>query len=235
MNCQESIRRADKFIYLHMIESEDMNIRIRKNANSEIRDDKVNKQNDYHYNDTKKDSNIRFSILDILRILIGLLLLNIIISYFITSSLTWGYKGKYLDINYYKFLISYPFVKHTLTIKELSKYNGSNLNLPIYLSLNGTIYDVSANRGLYAIGGSYNLLTGKDATRAFVTGCLNKIDEYTYDLRNLDPQVVEKSINNWVKYFDKNSRYWKFGKVIYEEINGDPPTDCINPMKYPFH
>ncbi|OUM52257.1 hypothetical protein BVG19_g1429 [[Candida] boidinii] len=217
-----------------MNESENSNIRIRKNANSEIRDDEINKQNGCNH-DSKEDLKIRFSIIDISRILIGLVVLNIIVSYLITSSLTWGYKGKYLDISYYKFLMSYPCVKHTLTIEELSKYNGSNVNLPIYLSLNGTIYDVSANRGLYAIGGSYNLLTGKDATRAFVTGCLNKRDEYTYDLRNLDPQVVEKSIKNWVKYFDKSSRYWKFGKVIYEEVKGDPPTDCLTPMKYPFH
>ena len=62
-------------------------------------------------------------------------------------------------------------------------YDGSDPTKPIYLALNGTIYDVSANPGTYGPGGSYHFFAGRDAARAFLTGCF--MEDQTPDLRGV--------------------------------------------------
>jgi len=71
-----------------------------------------------------------------------------------------------------------------LTPAELSLYNGTSPDLPIYLSINQTIFDVSASPHTYGPGGSYHVFAGRDATRAFVTGCF--ADDTTSDLRGAE-------------------------------------------------
>jgi Cytochrome b5-like Heme/Steroid binding domain len=53
----------------------------------------------------------------------------------------------------------------------------------------GDIYDVSSNRRMYGPGGAYGFFSGKDAARAFVTGCFK--DDLTHDIRGLDPMQLE--------------------------------------------
>jgi predicted heme/steroid binding protein len=76
----------------------------------------------------------------------------------------------------------------SLTDAELLKYDGTNPDLPIYLALNGTIYDVSANRGTYGPGGSYHFFAGRDAARAFLTGCFQ--EDQTADLRGVEEMYM---------------------------------------------
>ena len=63
-------------------------------------------------------------------------------------------------------------------------YNGTDRNLPTYLAVNGTIFDVSANPRIYGPGGMYGFFAGKDAARAFVTGCFQ--DDLTSDLAGVE-------------------------------------------------
>jgi hypothetical protein len=51
------------------------------------------------------------------------------------------------------------------------------------------VYDVSANRRVYGPGGGYGFFAGKDAARAFVTGCFKT--DLTHDVRGLDPAQLE--------------------------------------------
>jgi hypothetical protein len=53
----------------------------------------------------------------------------------------------------------------------------------------GDVYDVSANRRMYGPGGGYGFFSGRDAARAFVTGCFK--DDLTHDVRGLDPTQME--------------------------------------------
>jgi hypothetical protein len=53
----------------------------------------------------------------------------------------------------------------------------------------GDVYDVSANRRVYGPSGGYGFFSGKDAARAFVTGCFK--DDLTHDIRGLDPTQLE--------------------------------------------
>lgn len=53
----------------------------------------------------------------------------------------------------------------TISASELAKYNGDNNNLPIYLALDGYVYDVSpGGADYYAPGQSYHDLVGKDSS-----------------------------------------------------------------------
>jgi len=82
----------------------------------------------------------------------------------------------------------------------LAQYDGSDPNKPIYLAIeylyfakclinSGDVYDVSANRRIYGPGGGYGFFAGRDAARAFVTGCFK--EDLTHDIRGLDPRQLE--------------------------------------------
>ena len=57
------------------------------------------------------------------------------------------------------------------------------------LIMSGDVYDVSVNRRMYGPGGGYGFFSGKDAARAFVTGCFK--EDLTHDIRGLDPKQLE--------------------------------------------
>ncbi len=55
-------------------------------------------------------------------------------------------------------------VSHVFTLDELSKYNGDDPSLPIYIGMNGFVYDVTAGKKFYEPGGSYHDLAGRDSS-----------------------------------------------------------------------
>lgn len=82
-----------------------------------------------------------------------------------------------------------------LTDDELRAYDGTDPTKPIYLALNGTIYDVSANPKTYGPGGSYHFFAGRDAARAFLTGCFK--EDQTPDLRGVEQMYMP--LDPWEK------------------------------------
>jgi len=44
------------------------------------------------------------------------------------------------------------------TPRELARYDGSSADRPVYVAVDGEVYDVSANRRVYGKGGSYNMM-----------------------------------------------------------------------------
>lgn len=50
------------------------------------------------------------------------------------------------------------------TASELKKYNGTDPSLPIYLVLDGNVYDVTKGSEFYKVGGPYHDLAGKDSS-----------------------------------------------------------------------
>lgn len=75
-----------------------------------------------------------------------------------------------------------------LTPAELSLYNGTSPSLPILLAIDGTIFDVSASPHTYGPGGSYHAFAGRDASRAFVTGCFE--EDLHGDLRGVERMFI---------------------------------------------
>jgi hypothetical protein len=46
----------------------------------------------------------------------------------------------------------------SFTPEELARYDGSSEKRPVYVAVDGEVYDVSANRRVYGKGGSYNMM-----------------------------------------------------------------------------
>lgn len=55
--------------------------------------------------------------------------------------------------------------------------------LSIRFQFSGEVFDVTKGRGWYAPGGSYSFFAGRDAARAYATGCFK--EHLTHDLRGL--------------------------------------------------
>ncbi|RAL05464.1 putative heme/steroid binding domain protein [Aspergillus ibericus CBS 121593] len=187
------------------------------------------------------------SILDILRVLATLIIATLGLSYYMTGSesVLFGYRPWFTRLPVVLRYIQGPLL---LTPTELSLYNGTDPTLPIYLSVNGTIFDVSANPLVYGAGGHYNFFTGRDATRAFVTGCFK--EDLTPDMRGVeemfipidDPeeekmlssgerkkrreqdlriarQRIQTQVAHWEGFFRGHKKYFEVGKVVgLEEV-----------------
>jgi len=181
--------------------------------------------------------------IDVLRVLSFLFFASCALSYLISSgeSYFWGMKDKpnYLQPKWWKAKFAGPVY---LTLDELAQYDGSVEGKPIYLAINGTIYDVSANPHTYGKGGSYNVFAGVDASRGFVTGCFG--EDRTADMRGVeemflpldDPAVdrqftqaefdalkkkeletaqqkVHDALAHWVNFFKNSKKYHFVGYV----------------------
>ena len=79
----------------------------------------------------------------------------------------------------------------SLTDGELRAYDGTDPAKPLYLAINGTIYDVPNGRRFYGPGGSYHFFGGADASRAFVTSCFDS--DITPDMRGVEEMFMPKS------------------------------------------
>ncbi|QBM88833.1 Cytochrome b5-like Heme/Steroid binding domain-containing protein [Metschnikowia aff. pulcherrima] len=177
-----------------------------------------------------KNEQYRFGFLDVARVFAGILLFNAVASWWFTSSATWGYTGKWVDGRFIKYQL---FGQHAnFTSQELSLYNGSDPNLPIYIGIYGRVYDVTASRHIYGPKGPYSFFSGKDAARAFVTGCFQNQEEFTHDLRGLNPVEARADIKGWQDYYDGSHKYWLVGNVIHEPLTGEPPEPCEH-RKFP--
>jgi predicted heme/steroid binding protein len=181
---------------------------------------------------TVQQTDAAFGVLDVLRVISGLLLLNLTLSYWLTSSTTWGYEGRWKDTRYIKFRLLNGGHMRNMTSQELSLYNGSDPHLPIYLGIYGKVYDVTNSRGVYGPGGAYSFFSGKDGARAFVTGCFLKKDEITHDIRGLDEKEALRDIHGWQLFFENHRRYWPVGTVHHGPLTGEPPQLCEG-MKFP--
>ena len=112
-----------------------------------------------------------------------------------------------------------------LTLEELSYYDGEiDEEAPIYLSINKRIYDVSTNRKYYGINGKYHLFVGKDATRAYATGCLDATDTINCVTSNTDGLSDKefKEISRWMELYDTHDKYKLVGYLIDVD-----PVDAI--------
>ncbi|WAR19125.1 NENF-like protein [Mya arenaria] len=76
------------------------------------------------------------------------------------------------------------------TADELAKYDASDPELPIYLALKGVVFDVTSGKRFYGKESDYNILVGKDASKAHALWSLEEKD-LTHDLTGLTDKQLE--------------------------------------------
>lgn len=106
------------------------------------------------------------------------------------------------------------------TLDQLKEFDGKDTSKPVYVSIKGTVFDVSSKRDTYGPGGSYALLAGKDGSVG--TPCLGvslflcsycfdyaalgksslKLEDAIPDYSKLEPSE-KKALDQWHDFFSK--------------------------------
>lgn len=94
---------------------------------------------------------------------------------------------------------------------ELAKFDGNSPQQTddIYLAFLGLVYNVTVNGQHYAKGAEYNIFTGRDATRAFVTG--NFTHDLIDDVRGIDESMFSH-IESWRSFY--STSYPILGRLV---------------------
>ena len=87
----------------------------------------------------------------------------------------------------------------SLTLGELAAHDGSDPGKPIYLAIQGTVYDVSSGRQFYGPDGVYPF-AGRECARAFALVSTDAAD-CVADVSGLGPMEME-SLRDWRAKFD---------------------------------
>lgn len=108
-----------------------------------------------------------------------------------------------------------------ITRNELAAHGHSGPLKPVWLAVMGRVYDVSkGEEHYYGPKGGYNFFSGKDGSRAYVTGEFNE-EGLIDDVEGLNPLQLGE-LDNWVKFYEKD--YSFVGKLIgrYYKKDGSP-------------
>lgn len=117
------------------------------------------------------------------RTALALVAIVLLCGQYFTGDMLYGYRGKWTNWRTY-----FPPPQKTFTPEQLARYDGSNPRLPLLLAVCGDVFDVSDGRDFYAPGSGYAIFAGKDASRAYVTGCFRT--HLTHDIRDFDEQQM---------------------------------------------
>ncbi|KAI6151730.1 cytochrome b5 [Pisolithus tinctorius] len=159
-------------------------------------------------------------LLGLLKFTVYMLLIIVLAGKFFTGSFLWEYDGKWVRLKTYL-----PENNGRLFSESyLSTFDGRDENKPLYLAIDGDVYDVSSNRRTYGPGGPYRHMAGVDAARSFATGCF--ATHRTHDLRGLSEEELQ-SVRHWKRFFADHKTYFKVGRVLH------PPVDPESPIPEP--
>lgn len=157
----------------------------------------------------------RFTLLDIVQMLAGVLVLLLAVGKAVTGSVTW-------NVNSSSFLNTSPSTnpkpapaseywhKHALDIprrfsaEKLSNYTGLD-GRPILIAVNGTIFDVSSRPGFYGPRGAYRRFAGRDCSRSFaytMWSMQGLREPCTNNLTGLTEEEIGR-VTGWREYFEK--------------------------------
>ncbi|KAK8954580.1 putative steroid-binding protein 3 [Platanthera zijinensis] len=85
------------------------------------------------------------------------------------------------------------------TSDQLRSYDGSNESKPIYVSIRGTVFDVSTGNSFYGPGGPYAIFAGREASRALAKMSKN-VEDISGDLEGLTVKEITV-LEDWEKKF----------------------------------
>ncbi|GAA5943902.1 hypothetical protein JCM3775_002272 [Rhodotorula graminis] len=143
----------------------------------------------------------------------------------LTETWLWGYDGKWANPRQIRDAL-FPPSPLVLSEAQLALHDGSRPDLhPLYIAIDGDVYDIS-DGGMrnYGPGMPYSVFAGRDAVRAFVTGCFDT--HLTHDLRGLTTAQLE-TVKNWKNFYSTHAKYRRVGTVVH------PPIDPTSPIPEP--
>jgi len=111
------------------------------------------------------------------------------------------------------------------TLEELRQYDGSDPTKPIYVSIKGTVFDVSLKRDIYGPTKAYNVFAGKDGSRGLGMSSL-KPEDAVPDYTGLSDSDM-KVLNDWHGFFSK--RYNVVGRVSDHPVPMQLPGENLAP------
>ncbi|KAL3760493.1 hypothetical protein ACHAWU_001828 [Discostella pseudostelligera] len=104
-------------------------------------------------------------------------------------------------------------------LEEMDGYDGA----PLYLSIKGRVYDVSAGHKFYSEGKEYHEWVGKDATRSFGTGCRGGKDKLGVECLSESTEGLTeaelKEIDRWVELYETHDKYTFVGHLVDDPVN----------------
>eukprot|EP01038_Epipyxis_sp_PR26KG_P008391 gene8391-11348_t len=105
----------------------------------------------------------------------------------------------------------------TVTHEELADMNGQTEDTPIYVAVNGLVFDVTAGRAMYGPGKHYYGFVGRDASRAYATGCLKP----ECFVSSLDGLTIEESrqADKWIEFYHNHDKYFYVGRLVGSPID----------------
>lgn len=111
-----------------------------------------------------------------------------------------------------------PSGTRLVTLNELAAHGHSGPLKPTWLAIVGKVFDVEKGvEHYYGPNGGYNFFTGRDGTKAFVTGQFDE-EGLTDDVEGLSPLQLGE-IEGWIKFY--NDEYTYVGKLIGRYYNKD--------------
>jgi len=188
-----------------------------KEERKRVRDEKIARGEEVGPAERDEDSWSLWDVIKTLLVIIGGIALT---GQLVTGSLMWGARGKLTDVKSW-----WPSTKTMFSETQLAKFDGTDPMKGVYLAIDGDVYDVTEGRRIYGPGGSYHSFAGKDAARAYTTGCFQT--HLTHDLRGLNEKEL-KSLAHWKNFFAKHDKYRHIGWVKHASIDPDtpPPVHC---------
>ncbi|KAJ1638781.1 hypothetical protein T492DRAFT_940859 [Pavlovales sp. CCMP2436] len=111
---------------------------------------------------------------------------------------------------------------HLFTHEELAAHGPHGPKY--YLSILGTVFDVSAGEVFYSEGASYPYFVGCDASRAFQSG---EAADATDDLSTFTEDAHFAALVNWKKFYVEHQIYTQEGKLVggnFYTLEGNPTS-----------
>mmetsp|Transcript_21724 Transcript_21724/g.29909 ORF Transcript_21724/g.29909 Transcript_21724/m.29909 type:complete len:268 (+) Transcript_21724:117-920(+) len=105
----------------------------------------------------------------------------------------------------------------TMTLAELAEMDGKTETTPIYISVKGQIFDLSAARHFYGPGKAYHALVGKEAASAFAKGCFTSQCLSTPMSQLTEQQLLE--VDRWIDLYRNHDKYKFVGMLATDPID----------------
>ena len=108
--------------------------------------------------------------------------------------------------------------QHDGTVTHTALEDGDGVDgAPVYVALRGRVYDVSAGKKFYGVGKPYHHFVGRDASRAFATGC--RAEEcVSADLDGLNPSQLREP-DRWMEMYETHDKYTFVGTLVEDPMD----------------